>query len=214
MAAEEQRILSGRHSRRSPDVAIAMDLAGCGRDGKRLPDGGPPQDDDAKFRDFTDSEADRMWTYHAVAAVIHGHSLLASLEGVDARRIGITGISWGGYLTCIVAGVDDRLKVAVPVYGCGFLHENSFWLPRFAAMSPQQRDRWVSLFDPSAHLAGVRCPILFINGTNDFAYPLDSYQKSYRLVPGRSICGSRFACRTATPRVGGRRRSESSWTVC
>ena len=24
-----------------------------------------------------------------------------------------------------------------------------------------------------------------MNGTNDFAYPLDSYQKSYRAVPGR-----------------------------
>jgi hypothetical protein len=31
----------------------------------------------------------------------------------------------------------------------------------------------------------VRCPILFVNGTTDFAYPLDSYQKSYRLVPAK-----------------------------
>jgi hypothetical protein len=30
----------------------------------------------------------------------------------------------------------------------------------------------------------VRCPVLFLNGTNDFAYPLDSYRKSYRLVAG------------------------------
>ena len=43
---------------------------------------------------------------------------------VDAERIGVTGISWGGYLTCIVAGLDDRLKFAVPVYGCGFLGDN------------------------------------------------------------------------------------------
>ena len=28
----------------------------------------------------------------------------------------------------------------------------------------------------------MKCPILFLNGTNDFAYPLDSYQKSYQLV--------------------------------
>ncbi|MCX7426032.1 MAG: acetylxylan esterase, partial [Planctomycetia bacterium] len=34
-------------------AALAMDLAGCGPDGKRLADGGPPQDDDAKFADFT-----------------------------------------------------------------------------------------------------------------------------------------------------------------
>jgi len=166
-------------------AALAMDLAGCGPDGNRLPDGGPSQDDNAKFRDFTDAEVSRMWTYHAVAAAIRGHSLLASLPEVDPHRIGITGISWGGYLTCTVAGVDDRLKVAVPVYGCGFLHENSAWLGRFAQMKPQQRDRWVRWFDPSQYLPGVRCPILFTNGTNDFAYPLDSYRKSCRLVPGR-----------------------------
>lgn len=166
-------------------AAIAMDLAGCGPARKKLPDGGPNQDDQAKFRDFADHEAKAMWTYHAVAAAMRGHSLLASLEEVDRERIGITGISWGGYLTCIVAGLDDRLKVAVPVYGCGFLHENSAWVDRLGKMPAEQRDRWVRFFDPSRYLPGVRCPILFVNGTNDFAYPLDSYQKSYRLVPGR-----------------------------
>jgi dienelactone hydrolase len=165
--------------------AIAMDLAGCGPGRKRLPDGGPGQGDDEKFGDFTDAEVKRMWTYHAVADVVRAHSLLSSRKEVDAERIGITGISWGGYLTCIVTGIDDRLKVSVPVYGCGFLHQNSVWLPRFAKMTPEQRDRWVRCFDPSQYLAGVRCPILFIDGTNDFAYPLDSLQKSYRLVPGR-----------------------------
>ncbi len=101
-------------------VAIAMDTAGCGPAG-RLPDGGPDQSDPTKFRNFSESEAREMWTYHAVAAAIRGHSLLASLPEVDKKRIGVTGISWGGYLTCIIASLDDRLKVAVPVYGCGFL---------------------------------------------------------------------------------------------
>ncbi len=166
-------------------VALAMDLAGCGPEKKRLPDGGPNQSHNEKFTEFTDDKFQHMWTYHAIAAVIRGHSLLASLDEVDADRIGVTGISWGGYLTCIVAGVDDRLTVAVPVYGCGFLHENSAWLSIFGDMSPAMRDRWVRYFDPSRYLPGVRCPILFVNGTNDFAYPLDSYQKSYRAVPGR-----------------------------
>lgn len=61
-----------------------------------------------------------MWTYHAVAAILRGHSLLISCAEVDAERIGITGTSWGGYLTCITAGVDSALKAAVPVYGCGY----------------------------------------------------------------------------------------------
>lgn len=166
-------------------IALAMDLAGHGEGRKRLADGGPNQDDAARFMQ---NEVKDMWSYHAVAAVILGHSLLRSLPGVDPERIGITGISWGGYLTCIVAGLDDRFKVAVPVYGCGFIHENSAWLPTFARMTPDWRRTWIDKFDPSRYLEKARMPMLFINGTNDFAYPLDSYQKSYRLVKDRNLC--------------------------
>lgn len=166
-------------------VALAMDLAGNGPAG-RLPDGGPDQADATKFRNFTDGEAGEMWSYHAVANVIRGHSLLRSLPDVDPDRIGLSGISWGGYLTCLVASIDHRFQVAVPVYGCGFLGDNSVWKDgSLAAMAPDSRERWLRRFDPSQYLDDVRCPILFLNGTTDFAYPLDSYQKSYRLVPDR-----------------------------
>jgi dienelactone hydrolase len=163
--------------------ALAMDLAGKGPDGKPLPDGGPDQADGEKFRDFGPGEVKDMWTYHAVAAAIRGYSLLAGRPEVDKSRIGVTGISWGGYLTCIVAGVDARVKVAVPVYGCGFLDEDSCWVgPQFRRMGAEKTKRWADLFDPSRYLPGVTCPILFVNGTNDFAYPLGSYRKSYLLV--------------------------------
>jgi cephalosporin-C deacetylase-like acetyl esterase len=168
-------------------IAIAMDLAGNGPDGKRLPDGGPGQADTDKFpRKKIDLK--EIWSFHAVAAVIRAGSLLASLPEVDAERIGVTGISWGGYLTCMVAGLDDRFKVAVPVYGCGFLHENSVWLNTFAHLPPDWRKEWVASFDPSAFIKRARMPMLFVNGTNDFAYPLDSYQKTYRLVKNRKLC--------------------------
>ena len=166
-------------------VALAMDTAGCGTNGP-MADGGPGQGDDVKFREFTRADIPDMWTYHAVADVIRGISLLASLPEVDERKIGITGISWGGYLTCIVAGLDHRLKVAVPVYGCGFLGRDSWWKTNsLAKMSPVALELWLEQFDPSMYLAGVRCPILFLNGSNDFAYPLDSYQASYQLVDPR-----------------------------
>ena len=167
-------------------VAIAMDTSGRGASKVRLPDGGPEQDDDTKFLPFAADGAREMWTYHAVAAVVRGHSLLRSLPDVDRDRIGITGISWGGYLTCIVAGIDPRFKVAVPVYGCGFLGANSYWTDKsLAAMTPQARALWLRLFDPGSYVGAVRHPILFVNGTTDFAYPMDSYQKTYRLVPER-----------------------------
>lgn len=171
-------------------AALAMDLSGNGASG-RLPDGGPDQGDNTKFRDFGGDPVDGkpayavtdMWTYHAVAAVMRGHSLLLARPEVDPQRTALTGISWGGYLTCITAGLDQRFKAAVPVYGCGFLFENSYWIePQFAKMEEARRARWVQAFDPSRYLGSAICPMLFVNGTNDFAYPLDSYRKSYALV--------------------------------
>ena len=165
-------------------AAIAMDLAGCGAGRKRLSDGGPGQDDQEKFGAI-DQASEDQWTYHAVANAILAHSLIRSFREVDAKRTAVTGISWGGYLTCIVAGLDNRFKAAVPVYGCGFLHENSAWLGRFAKMTPQQKEKWVRLWDPSMYVGSASMPVFFVNGTNDFAYPLDSYSKTYGLVKSR-----------------------------
>lgn len=165
-------------------AAIAMDLAGCGPERKRLPDGGPGQSDKEKFGAIDQPYQDQ-WTYHAVANVILAHSLIRSFNEVDVSRTAVTGISWGGYLTCIVAGLDNRFKVAVPVYGCGFLYENSVWLNQFAKMTPAQKDRWIRLWDPSMYIGSATMPVFFVNGTNDFAYPLDSYAKTYRLVKGK-----------------------------
>jgi len=166
-------------------AAIAMDLCGCVprklKNGwERHEQGGPPGW--GGFEQIDDAEHDQ-WTWHAVADAILAHSLLRSLPEVDPDRIGVTGISWGGYLTCIVASLDPRFKFAAPVYGCGFLGEDSTWLDTFAKMGKEKSEKWLGLWDPSRYLKRASMPFLWVNGTNDFAYPLDSYQKSYRLAP-------------------------------
>ena len=140
----------------------------------------------AGWGDFAnvDQAPEEQWTYHAVAAVIRAHSLLRSFPEVDANRIGVTGISWGGYLTSIVSGLDERFRFAAPVYGCGFLGEDSAWLKNFAELGPARAERWLSLWDPSQYIGGSRMPMLWVNGTNDFAYPPPSWRKSYQLAKG------------------------------
>jgi dienelactone hydrolase len=167
-------------------AAVAMDTCGCVPRGtyghwERDAQGGP-----AGWGDFEHVEAPvtDQWTYHAVADVVLAHSLLCSFPEVDADRTGITGISWGGYLTCITAGVDNRFKLAVPVYGCGFLGDDSAWLNDFKGMGAEKTAKWLGLWDPSVYLPHAAMPMLWVTGTNDFAYPMDSLQKSYRLPKG------------------------------
>ncbi len=167
-------------------AAIAMDTCGCVPRGtyghwERDAQGGP-----GGWGDFehVDEPATDQWSYHAVADVVLGHSLICSFPEVDAERTGITGISWGGYLTSITAGVDNRFKLAVPVYGCGFLGEDSAWLKDFEGMGAEKAAKWLGLWDPSVYLPRAAMPMLWVTGTNDFAYPMDSLQKSYRLPKG------------------------------
>ena len=163
-------------------AAVCVDTCGAlpvrTADGKWManPDGGP--------RGWAASVADadaperEQWVYHAVAAVMRSHSFLRSLPNVDKRNIGVTGVSWGGFLTCILAAADDRFAYAVPVYGCGFNYERGglVW-------SKPQVGRWSELWDASIFLPFAKCPMLWVDGTNDFAFSLDRVRRSAALAP-------------------------------
>ena len=172
-------------------AAISMDTCGYINEGRysnhtRDPQGGPPG---WGGFDQIDEPITDQWTYHAVADAILAHSLLRSMPEVDPNRVGLTGISWGGYLTCIIAAADPRFRFAAPVYGCGFLGEDSVWVPTFQSMGKEKAEKWLGLWDPSVYLPQVRMPMLWVDGTNDFAYPPDSLQKSYRLPKSpRTLC--------------------------
>jgi dienelactone hydrolase len=184
-------------------AAIAMDLAGnrpidplYEADGTpvknqtakpdtrvRLANGGPNHGQAEKFNSIGGDVSDD-WPYHAAASVIRAHSLLRSFPEVIADRTAVTGISWGGYTTCLVASLDDRFRAAVPVYGCGFLYEGESVQKPMIDKLGERREQWINEYDPSRLLPRCRVPILFVNGTNDVHYVLDSYQKSFDVVPG------------------------------
>lgn len=182
-------------------AAIAMDLGGdrpeapkyqagtdrikAGRVKRvRLPMGGPADEAKQKFDNVGGNREDD-WQFHAVSNAIRAHSLIRSFAEVRADQTAVTGISWGGYLTCLTASIDHRFKAAVPVYGCGFLYDGeSVQRPWIDALGPEKRQLWIDLYDPSRWLADCRTPIMFVNGVNDKHYPLRSYIRSYRLVPG------------------------------
>jgi len=154
------------------------------RELKRHPmeNAGPDQGHETKFKSIGGPINDH-WPYHAVANAILAHSLVRSFEEVDESRTAVTGISWGGYTTCIVASLDNRFKAAVPVYGCGFLADGeSVQRKQIDALGPELNAKWNQLYDPSSYLPACRVPIFFVNGAKDIHYPLRSYAKSYNLV--------------------------------
>ena len=166
-------------------AAISMDLTGSapgGAPGERPRHewAGPPH----KGEDYAAEPVADQWPYHAVADIVLAHSLLRSFPEVDADRIGLTGISWGGFLTGIAASVDKRFRFAVPVYGCGFINDSPAWASTWEAMGPERADTWHRLWDPSQYVAAIEAPTLWVNGANDRHYPLSIHGRTYALCGG------------------------------
>lgn len=171
-------------------AAIAMDTCGGIPQGKnhgrlrpRHPWSGP-SGWESSFAHTDDPIADQ-WTYHAVAAVMRCHSFLRSQPEVDALRIGLTGISWGGYLVSIVGSVDSRFRFVAPVYGCGFYDRSSVWSGD-TAKDKERIQKWCDLWDAknffNSAAAKAKIPFLWCCGTNDQWYPLDCVRASYGLL--------------------------------
>lgn len=161
-------------------AAIALDTCGCVSGGSQ---GDRPRHSRGGPRGWgsetvLDDPLHDQWPWHATAATILAHSWLRTQDCVDEDRIGLTGISWGGVITCWASSADHRFACSAPVYGCGHLERNATFP---MDQGDPRRERFLQTWDPSLFLPSAALPMLWVNGTGDFAFPLDSWADSAAL---------------------------------
>lgn len=166
-------------------AAIAMDTCGAYPLGTYSNWEQHPWSCNSNWGDFQniDLPLKDQWTYQGVMAVLLANSLISSYDCVDEKRVGITGISWGGYLTCIASSIDDRFVYANPVYGCGNLDIGSKWTEKsddfnFNKLSEEQFKKWINNWDPKVYLINRTKPIHWVCSNIDHAYWPVSLEKS------------------------------------
>lgn len=168
-------------------VTIALDLFSNELDGDLQkvsnPDGGPKEGDGSNYDGV--EAPNQSWAYHSVYNVIMAHNLLRARDDVDQEKIVITGVSWGGYITNIVAGVDNRFAALAPMYGSGFLYQDSCWATNEKKFGGEaHRAEWIKIYDPSSYLPNATKPMLYISGIDDAFFSTVSRAKSAALVKG------------------------------
>ena len=131
--------------------------------------------------------------------VMSGVDYAASHYHVDRQRLGVTGYSYGGYLTNWIIGHSTRFAAAV--VGAGI----SNWISDYGT-STMARTKESEFFgppwDPRAHalmvkaspieyVVNVTTPALFLHGESDMGNPIEQSEQMYTALKKRRV-PSRF----------------------
>ena len=117
--------------------------------------------------------------------------LLHSRADVDPDRIGYLGISYGGAMGGLLAGVEHRITAFVLMVGDGGLVEH-FSGPEdrggpLSSLEPKRRKEWIAAMRPIEPLTWIKrasAPLLFLFGRQDQLVPPRDAARYQRAAPG------------------------------
>jgi dienelactone hydrolase len=107
-------------------------------------------------------------------AIRKGLDYLASYRNVDPSRLGVTGLSGGGWQTAMLGGLDERVAVAVPVAGYSSLQQRVEEWEELTSIGDLEQVS-SDVFDgyDYTHLTALRAPrptLLIYNANDDCCF--------------------------------------------
>jgi hypothetical protein len=135
--------------------------------------------------DEVESPRNSNW-FLVLMAARRAISFLEQQPEVDAMRIGAHGHSMGGKLTTNLAGIDRRIKAAVPSCGgSGDLLESETEVP--GGSRTRRTAMELACISDNAYIPLIACPVLWLSPTNDFHAHIDNMAWNWRNVPDERL---------------------------
>jgi len=131
--------------------------------------------------DRVESPRNSNW-FLVLMAARRAVTFLEQQPQVDPARIGVYGHSMGGKLTTDLAGIELRIKAAVPSCGGGGdILESQTDLPGCVKKSRTSLE--LACISDNAYLPRINCPVLWLSPTNDFHAPISNMAWNWRNLP-------------------------------
>jgi dipeptidyl aminopeptidase/acylaminoacyl peptidase len=112
----------------------------------------------------------------------------------DARRLALTGYSYGGFTTCYLTSRDDRFAAAVAGGVVSDLHsmagssDAGHFLSEYELAAPSWDDHGrYNAMSPMAQVARVRTPTLIVHGAADLRCPIDQAKQWHTALRERGV---------------------------
>jgi dienelactone hydrolase len=106
--------------------------------------------------------------FDGVLAAVQALYLLRAQPDVDRNRVGVTGVSWGGYTTIMVAGLARKdVRAAYAIYGSGFFDLGSAFQQDLAKLPQDQSAEWLAQLDAQHYAPDIKARFFEASATND-----------------------------------------------
>ena len=111
--------------------------------------------------------------FDAEVAALQAFELLSAQPGVLRDRVGVCGISMGGYSTTMISGLlGERVRAAYSIFGCGYYDRGSTWTAQLADLPDDEREAWLHHFDAGRRASNIRAPYFIAAAVRDhFFWP-------------------------------------------
>jgi dienelactone hydrolase len=140
---------------------------------------------DAFTLDAVESPRNSNW-FIVLLAARRAITFLEQQPEVDPARIGVCGHSMGGKLTTNLAGIDKRVKAAVPSCGgSGHILETQTDLPGCDKKMVSALE--LACVSDNAYIPRITCPILWLSPANDFHAHIDNMAWNWRNLPDEQV---------------------------
>jgi len=128
---------------------------------------------------------------HAAWGESDANDILSGIDAVvkrgyiDAKRIGVTGGSYGGFMTAWLVGHDRRFAAAVSqrgVYDIAHLHgttDIAEWVEFEFDGFPWRKPEHFWKHSPLAYVDNIRTPLLILHSDNDFRAPVSDAEQLF-----------------------------------
>ena len=127
--------------------------------------------------------------YHAIWAALRAITFLHNLPEVDTSKIAISGASMGGIETFIIAAIDPRVRVAIPIVAAGnyenLIRAGTFangLMPPETSINDENARNVMKYFDVIAYAPKIKIPTLMLASTNDEFFTLESTNDTFNML--------------------------------